>query len=496
MAALFEHLPDGFFSPLASPNRHHYAELLLRYYELFLEYHSSVERAVVVDAFAEYLASVSPAELADEDAQGGSGEGISGDGAGAAGGAGDTGTDRNGESAGTGTAAFGDPRSAASYFLRRLCAYGWMEEEEMLDFSRVVNMRDVARPFFEALQKVSQGASVEYESHVVAIYSSLGSDAADESGEHAVLNAHMHTRLLLESLKLLDQNIRAHLQRMFSHEASISELLHAHYDVYMHEVVDRAYTRLKTSDNLSRYRPRIHKRISGFLMNEAWMHRTAERLSVIRRVSIESAREELRRMLVEIRNDLQSIDPLLERIDDRNRRYSRISTERIRSHIHTDHTVAGRITTVVRAWAEDDYPDGAGPESLVHTIHRLRHLSADSLYVRRARTVGQSGLKRETLEPEDAELMERELLLRARKQLSPPRIASFLARSAPNPGDRVHAETLVQDIDSYIKLLYAGAYAESREESFPYHVEWTSDRADLGRFRFQKHSFVRRFPRG
>jgi len=51
-------------------------------------------------------------------------------------------------------------------------------------------------------------------------------------------------------------------------------------------------------------------------------------------------------------------------------------------------------------------------------------------------------------------------------------------------------------MDSYIKLLYAGAYAEGREESFPYQVEWGTDSVEAGRYRFLDHTFVRRFPRG
>ena len=231
VSELFDQVPDNFFAPLAAPNRRHYAELLLRFYELFLEYHAGVERAVVLGAFSEYLGALSPTEMVPEDDE-------------------DSGEERQ-------------PGASAGHFLRRLIHCGWMDEEELLDFSRVINLRDTARPFLEAMHRVSRGDEVEYESHVVAIYSSLESDAAEERGDLAVVNAHNHTRLLLESLKVLDQNIKGHLQRIFSRDASVPELLHAHYDVYMHEVIDRAYTRLKTSDNLSRYRPRINKRIAA-----------------------------------------------------------------------------------------------------------------------------------------------------------------------------------------------------------------------------------------
>jgi len=47
----------------------------------------------------------------------------------------------------------------------------------------------------------------------------------------------------------------------------------------MHEVVDRAYNRLKTSDNLSKYWPLINKAVGAFLQDEAWLRANAERLA-------------------------------------------------------------------------------------------------------------------------------------------------------------------------------------------------------------------------
>ena len=55
MESIFSRLPEHFFIPLASPNRRHYAALLLLYYRLFMEYRSSVERGLVVARFSEYF---------------------------------------------------------------------------------------------------------------------------------------------------------------------------------------------------------------------------------------------------------------------------------------------------------------------------------------------------------------------------------------------------------------------------------------------------------
>jgi len=55
-AGVFSILPDNFFSPLAAPNRQHYAALLTLYYRLFQESPRGLERELVVREFMNYLA--------------------------------------------------------------------------------------------------------------------------------------------------------------------------------------------------------------------------------------------------------------------------------------------------------------------------------------------------------------------------------------------------------------------------------------------------------
>ena len=490
---VFSQLPESFFQPLASPNRRHYAELLLIYYRLFLEYHTGVERELVVARFTEYfvaidreereeraarpmvVGSLSKAETdavfeAEPDVGIKTGTGVE--------------TETESEPI--------DPRQRATHYLRRLIVFGWMDEEEQLDFSRNVTIRSHARPFLEALDKIDRGAEIEYESHIVAVYSELTGEAARENGEHAVLNAHYHTRLLIESLKVLDQNIRSHVQTLFEADATIPEILHSHYDVYMHEVVDHAYTRLKTSDNLSRYRPRIAKAITAFLDDRDWLERTSERLSRIQRTDKGTATQRVRAMLVEIRDDLASIDPILESIDDRNRRYSRISTERIRARLHTDTSLPGRISRMISQIRER-----SSDERIVELgIHRLRHIDIDSLYIRRSREVPLDMLERPLPELDEEERAATELRLRVQDQLNPRRVADYLGRHCPRPGDAVWAHDLAETMEDYVRLLYAANYAERKSDGFRFDVEWYDEQVQRGRFAMQQHRFIRRYERG
>lgn len=466
MGSLFAGLPEQFFVPLASPNKHQYAGLLLAYYRLFLEYRSAVERDLVVARFASYLAAEPSndggqpvAPEAAEDAE---------------------------------TAA--DPRAPAHRYLRNLIGYGWLDEEEQADFSRHVTMQSHARPFLEALDATERGTQVEYESHIVAVYASLTGDAAQENGEHAVLNAHYHTRLLIESLKVLEQNIRTHVQALYDADATIPEILHRHYDLYMHEVIDRAYTRLKTSDNLSRYRPRIARAVAAFLDDHVWLARTADRLSIIHRTDRDTARERARRMLIDIREELKSIDPILESIDDRNRRYSRISTERIRSQLLSDSSLHGRIAQMIGTVEALAHGGGAPPLSV--QLHRLRYLNRDSLYTRRSREVDLTMLERPPSDKLAEEIAAEELRLRAAGQLNPTRVGEFLSAACPEPGDTVSAERLVDGMESFVRLLYAAGYAERSGDGFPFDVTWSDAPVTVGRFRFREHHFTRRYSHG
>ncbi len=476
MESVFRYLPERFFSPLASLNREHYAELLLVFYQLFQEYPLGVERERAVAAFEEYIAGLGSGGMnADPEDIGETGQ-VSGD---------DTGRSPDSET----TSAH---RLAAGMILRKLIACGWLTEEELSDFRRVLGVSTHAKPFFEALRTVSLGNSVEYESHVVAVYSSLCSDSAMENGEYAVLNAHFHTRMLIESLKVLEQNIRRHIQGIYGKDTEIRDILHIHYDLYMNEVVDRAYHRLKTSDNLSKYRPKIHTAVSGFLENDAWLARTSERLSTIRRIPVRHAEQTIREMLKEIRSDLRSIDPILESIDDKNRRYSRISTERIRSRLYSDTTLQGKIGTILKAWRREDLPEDLS--ALPHRVFRQRYLDAGSLYIRRAREVDSGELRRPAEGSFDIEQAEAELRLRVMRQLNPSKIAAFLADFCPTSGVPVPAEVMVNDMESYIRVLYAAAYAGNRASRFPYEIHWHPEgtMTTVGRFTFRKHSFVRR----
>jgi hypothetical protein len=225
-SGVFATLPENFFSPLASPNREHYAALLVLYFRLFQENARGLEREQIMRSYIDYLGrhrdslvaddsdtADDPGDFTDEDAEQQPEL--------------DLGVPSAQEVSLAEAAA---DRALASRFLRKLISCGWLGEETLSDYSRVINITPYARPFFEALARVEEGLKTEYESHVVAIYSLLCGDAIAENGHYAVLNAHNATNALIDSLKVLSQSIKGHYDRFTDAAASagISGILHLH----------------------------------------------------------------------------------------------------------------------------------------------------------------------------------------------------------------------------------------------------------------------------
>jgi folate-dependent phosphoribosylglycinamide formyltransferase PurN len=481
---VFATLPENFFSPLVWSNKRHYAALIVLYYRLFQENSRGLERELVIREFAAYFAlhQVSLVEEAADEAS----NAVAIDAASA-----DTDYD-------TVTAAVErqNERALAAAFLRRLIASGWLSDETLADYSRIVNITPYARPFFEALARVEEGLKTEYESHVVAVYSLLYNDSVADNGHYAVLNAHSATVAMIDSLKILSGSIKTHYER-FTREAVsavlrnrdgaeegeeegsassvveagvlISNILHLHYDIYAGEILDGAYKRLKTSDNLSRYRPRIIKKVADLLADEQWLNSSARKLSRNNSQPFDDNCRRLQTMLNEIRDTLRAVDPLLEDIDRRNMLYARSSTERVKALLEPDSTIAGKIGILVREI--HSRKDSAAAASFRHRLHRVKTLTRESLYRRYKHEAAEFIQKFTPLDKEAMDNAENEFMERISRQLNVKKICDWLDENGGNK-KLLTPEDLIKDEGSFIHFIYTVLYADARP-SFLYEIQDT-----------------------
>jgi hypothetical protein len=485
-SGVFSVLPENFFSPLASVNKQHYAALLVLYYRLFQENTRGLERELVVREFMNYLA-LHRDSLADEENENREElpeEKVAGEQE-LAFAAVETGVipvetpvenaaseiSAAGESADAPETATGralNDRTLASRFLRRLIGAGWLGEETLADFTPVINITAWGKPFLESLARVDEGLKTEYESHVVNVYSSLCGETVKENGHFMVLKAREEARALIDSLKVLSQSIKGYYDKLNAEavRSRAASALHEHYDLYAGEVLDKAYKRLKTSDNVSRYRQSIFRQVAELLHDEQWLDASAGKYVRILQTSREECRKKLEFMLEEIRDDLRSVDPLEDEIDRRNADYSRSSTEIIRAYIEPDSTVAGKLGLIIKAIYGGN---NALRERFAHSLYRASFLSPSSLFLRRQRDEGDFAAAPAKADLEKLAAAEANFFERMSRRLSLKRINAWLDEQG-GKSSVLSPAGLIKDDDSYIRFVYALLYGDSRK-SFDYAVE-------------------------
>ena len=209
---MFHIIPGNFFAPLSSPNRIVYWECICKLFSV-MEYQLSfgVERDVLVDELEYYFDQTQAAEMTVEE-----------------------------------FAAL-DSRGKANSMLRKLEFYGWIEIETDKSYVQRVNFKEYAVKIMKTLLEIADGKQIEYQGYIYTIYSLVRSNT-DHPGI-VLLQILENTDLLITGLKNLNSNIKHYIDELTKH-STVAEIMNALFNDYITNIVDKAYHRLLTSDNV------------------------------------------------------------------------------------------------------------------------------------------------------------------------------------------------------------------------------------------------------
>jgi len=177
-------------------------------------------------------------------------------------------------------------------------------------------------------------------------------------------------------------------------------------------------------------------------------------------------------MLEEIRDDLRSVDPLEDEIDQRNADYSRSSTEIIKAYIEPDSTIAGKIGLLIKAIQKGNNElQGrlALQGDIAHGLYRVKFLSPSTLAFNQRREESNFNAITSMADLHALEQNEKEFFDRMKKRLSIKKINAWLDEQGGTNRILGPAE-LIAGEDSYIRFIYALLYGGSRN-NFGYILE-------------------------
>ncbi len=457
---MFHVIPENFFVPLSSPNKIVYWECICRLFST-MEHQLSfgVERDVLVDELEYYFDQTHAADPVEEDFQA------------------------------------LDSRGKANRILRKLEAYGWIEVETDKSYVQRVNFKEYAVRLMKTLLEIAEGRQIEYQGYIYTIYSLLRS-STDHPGI-VLLQILENTDLLITGLKNLNSNIKHYIDELTRH-STVAEIMDALFNDYITNIVDKAYHRLLTSDNVSKFRPEIIERLESKSHSQSYLKQAAEEIAGIREISQEEARELVYRYLHEIIEAFRNMDDILMEINQKNTQYQRAAINRAKFLLSGNDDVRGQLKEILLGINEamnEEHLELGGIYRIefLEGLIRMYHSSvmdSNSLY---SPTEGRREfVPRELEEAEpDTELRRekmRKLAEKMQRILSPEKIGKYVEE---NLGDRMEmraSELPLAQAEDFIKIIYIRLYGQRK--NMTYQVE-SLEKTEAGGYRF-KDFMIRR----
>lgn len=306
---MFRVLPANFFVPLSSQNKTVYWDCICKLFSV-MEHQLSfgVERDVLVDELEYYFDQSAAADLAEEEFAG------------------------------------ADSRGKANGVLRRLEYYGWLEVETDKSYVQRVNFKEYAVRLMKTLLEIEEGRQMEYQGYIYTIYSLVRGNM-DHPGV-VLLQILENTDALITGLKNLNSSIKHYIDELTRH-STVAEIMNALFNDYITNIVDKAYHRLLTSDNVSKFRPEIMERLESRSRNRSYVDKAAAELAELQETDTDTARENVYRYLHEILEAFRNMDEILDEINQKNTQYQKAAINRAKFLLSGNEDVRGQLKEIL-----------------------------------------------------------------------------------------------------------------------------------------------------
>ena len=261
-----------------------------------------------------------------------------------------------------------DSRSKASAFLRKLKECRWVEYEIGSDQRTKVIMPSYAVSVVKNLDAVSIGRETEYQSELSAIYSLLTNpELMNDPYLQVIKPVYDRTSDLFTALKQLNSSIKKYIDAL-TVDKTAEEII-ANFDKYYSEIGSKAFHRLYTSNNVSRFRTVILSKLSDFLTDSdnfekvSWGYQKVEG-----EPDLTEAKDKVRAIIIEIIDYFRAYDDIVKEIENKHARYLSSTVRRARFLLMNTNNTEGKISTILRYmsdmfnqdeenWLEEDAPD-------------------------------------------------------------------------------------------------------------------------------------------
>lgn len=306
---MFQVISENFFVPLASPNKMIYWECLVKLFSV-MNYQLSfgVERDVLVQELQYYFEQEQAVSIEEEGFDG------------------------------------KNSRDKANWMLRRLEYYGWIEIETDKSYVQRASLKEYAVKVIKTLLEIEEGRQIEYQGYIYTIYSLVRS-STDNPGI-VLLSILENTDMLITGLKNLNSGIKHYIDELTKYKTP-AEIMDVLFNDYIENIVDKAYHRLLTSDNVSKFRPEIVERLESKSRSKSYIEKASAEIAGIREITTEQAEELVYQYIHEIIDAFQNMDDILAEINQKNTQYQKAAINRAKFYLIGGEDVRGQLKEIL-----------------------------------------------------------------------------------------------------------------------------------------------------
>ena len=435
---MFHIIDEHFFVPLASPNKLVYWECICKLFSVMDHQLSfGVERDVLVEELQYYFEQTQAAELAEEEVEGKS------------------------------------ARDKANWMLRKLENYGWIDIETDKSYVQRVNFKEYAVKVIRTLLEIAEGKQIEYQGYIYTIYSLVRS-TTDNPGI-VLLSIVENTDMLITGLKNLSSSIKHYIDELTRYKTP-AEIMNVLFNDYIENIVDKAYHRLLTSDNVSKFRPEIIERLESKSRSKAYVDKASEELAGIREISKEEAEELVYHYIHQVVDAFQNMDEILSEINRKNTQYQRAAINRAKFYLIGGEDVRGQLKEILSGMNEEinrDTMDLNGIYRIEFMDEIIRIYSSAVIDEKSFYTPieGKKIFEPATILEEEPDLefrneKMRKMLEKLARVLNPEKVNDYVEKQLGDRQDMLASELPLGNKDDFVKMIYIRLYGQRKNMKY------------------------------
>ncbi len=390
-------------------------------------------------------------------------------------------------------------RDKATFVLRKMIKYGWIQTDIMPDLTEYLNFPDYAITFLSAIKQIIREEELndsidptQYHGYIYTIYSLLMNSGEVDYGL-TLDTVYKNTILFYRELRKIDYKLKNYIRSIVDH-SEIKDLIETLIK-HKEEILDRSYLKLKTSENVSKYKLAIISKLREYQDTPLILNMIANYNLPEYAFDYEKAYRASEDKINEVIDIFTSFEEIMKEIDDKNRNYINSSIGKIKFLLSNDTNVLGQLNYIlkfVKKSNEKKRIDMAiNKIRPLFSMHMNKFLNNDSLFTPRGNYQHQNTLDVLLNDDFDISEIERKFYLEYSSKFTEDQILEFVDKKMQDKKVLKVSEVLGKNAneDDLLRFLYAIIYSD---ENSQYKINILDDKVDLENFKMNEFEIIRR----